>query len=121
MARIGRPPMFNNCMDLDAMCELYFEQCDENDEPYLLSGLPLFLGFSDRASLYDLEDKPEFSRIVKRARLRVEAGCEGSMMKDKSNPTKYIFKLKQIGWKDRVDVEANATFAVNINVPEESD
>ena len=72
-------------------------------EPITITGLALFLGFSDRQSLNDYEDKIEFSFIVKRARLRVENGYEKAL--HLQSPTGAIFALKNMGWNDKQQVD----------------
>ena len=85
MAKMGRPPLYTNCMDFDAMCELYFESCDlyaepiysktkvkENNQgeaipiitgyqvkpkPYTMEKLAEFLGFYDRDSVLNYEKR----------------------------------------------------------------
>lgn len=121
MARIGRPPLYNNCMDLDAMCELYFEERRESGEPVLISELPLYVGFGNRQAIYDLEDNPEFSGVIKKARWMLETECERAMMKDGGSPIKHIFRIKQPGaggWVDRQEVVGNTGVTVQIAIPE---
>ncbi|SOB60629.1 conserved protein of unknown function [Pseudodesulfovibrio profundus] len=119
MARIGRPPLYNNCMDLDAMCELYFEEKLESGEPVLISELPFYIGFGSRHAVFDLEQNPEFSNVIKKARHRLEIECEKAMMKDKGNPTKHIFRIKQPGaggWVDKVDHHSTQDTRIQVEV-----
>ena len=50
------------------------DKVTRHPEPATITGLALFLGFNDRQSLYDYQEKPEFTCIVKKARTIVE--CE---------------------------------------------
>lgn len=72
-------------------------------EPATITGLALFLGFNDRQSLYDYQAKEEFSCIVKKARTLVE--CEYEKRLAGQSPTGAIFALKNMGWKDKQEVE----------------
>lgn len=71
---------------------------DRHPEPATITGLTLFLGFSDRGSLSYLEEKEEFSHIIKRARARVEYEYEKKL--SGTAVTGSIFALKNMGWKD---------------------
>ncbi len=119
MAKVGRPPLYNNCMDLDAMCELYFEEKEQTGEPVLISELPLFIGFGSRYTWYDLEEKPEFYHVVKKVRHRLETECERAMMKDKGSPIKHIFRLKQPGaggWVDKTEHQSTIDNTITVKV-----
>jgi hypothetical protein len=72
-------------------------------EPLTITGLALYLGFASRQSLEDYEKKPEFSYIIKNARLRVENGYEKCLFT--RNATGAIFALKNMGWKDKQEVD----------------
>src|SRR5690606_11324115 len=87
----GRPPYYESPEELQQRVDEYFEHIkgkyhyekvevlgkdgepeyitekiwDVNPEPPTVTGLTLFLGFSDRSSLKDYEEKVEFSHILK--------------------------------------------------------
>lgn len=65
--------------------------------------MAIALGFESRQSFYDYENKPEFSYIIKTARLYVEAGYEDGLREN--NCTGSIFALKNMGWKDKTEAE----------------
>ena len=98
MAKAGNPAKYKTPKELQDKIDQYFKQCDEKDEPYLITGLAYFLGFEDRQSIYDYQKNPKFSCIIKRARLKVESGYEMNM--HRNNPTGSIFVLKNMGWRD---------------------
>lgn len=103
--RTGRPPHWNNCYDLDAMCEMYFEDCKENDKHPGVVGLAVFLGV-DRQTILDYSKKPEFSGTIKKAKARVEAYLEQHLYGN--SVTGSIFNLKNnFGWKDKTEVESS--------------
>ena len=94
----GRPRHYKTPDDLIHKCNEYFN----STEKYTITGLALFLGFESRSSLDDYENRDEFSYIIKRARLVVENGYE-LMFHDGKNTA--IFPLKNMGWKDRQEIE----------------
>ena len=71
---------------------------DRPPEPATISGLALHLGFESRAGFEDYERNGEFANTLKRARLRVEAGYEKTLLTSVSGA---IFALKNMGWLDR--------------------
>ncbi len=105
----GKPRRFSNAEELQAACDEYFDRCDNSGKPYTITGLALGLGFCDRASIYDNEKIPEYSHIIKEARLKVECGYETNL--HFTNTTGSIFALKAMGWKDG-DGESNTTIII---------
>lgn len=125
----GRPALFNTVDDFDKKVEEYYEYIKgeskempytkklkdgseetgtnlvwiREPEPPSITGLALFLGFESRQSLYDYEDKPEFSYSIKRAKLRVEKNYEKYLLSQSA--TGAIFALKNFGWADKQQVE----------------
>lgn len=116
----GRPPIFKTPEDLQTEVDKYFEWVrgekeiieiqGEKEEVWkreprkiTITGLALFLGFESRQSIYDYEEKGEFSYIIRKARLRVEENYEQNL--HGNNCTGSIFALKNMGWKDKVEQE----------------
>lgn len=114
----GRPPIFDNPEALKAKVDDYFvwvegekEIVGEGDDKeqvwkrkprhVTITGLALHLGFESRQSIYDYEERGEFSYIIKNARLRVEENYEQNL--HANNPTGSIFALKNMGWKDKTE------------------
>jgi hypothetical protein len=100
MAEVGRPAHYTTPGDLEAKVQEYF--ADPDTKP-TITGLAYHLGFESRQSLYDYEQKGEFSYIIKRARLRVEMGYENDLRGN--NAAGPIFALKNMGWKDHSRTE----------------
>jgi len=96
MAEVGRPSHYTNPGDLEAAIQEYFATIETGKAT--ITGLAYHLGFESRQSLYDYEQKGEYSYIIKRARLKVEMGYESDLRSN--NPTGSIFALKNMGWKD---------------------
>ncbi len=118
----GRPPTFTSVEEMQKKIDEYFDYCDNrtkdifipklgdhvtmNDpEPYTMSGLAYFLGMS-RRSLVDYAHKDKFSKIVKRARRRVEYDIERRMNDKNTFTPGLIFNAKNnFGWQDKSEVE----------------
>jgi len=121
----GRPPLFETAEALEQKIEDYFESCKPNvnglgeiksfGETITISGLALYLGFESRQSFYDYEKHEEFSYIIKKARFRVECSYEKRL--DSKNPTGAIFALKNMGWKDKHEVEQSGGIKLNFADP----
>lgn len=105
----GRPPHFETPEELHAKAIEYFETCVRDKEKVTITGLCLFLGFASRSSLDDYEKRNDgFSYIVKRCRLAVENSYE------KGGQTIDIFALKNMGWKDKSEVDNNHAGTVQL-------
>lgn len=74
-----------------------------------ISGLALYLGFSDRHSFYDYQKRPQFSHVIKKARARMETHYEELLQSGVTSGA--IFALKQFGWTDKQE-----TIQTNYNV-----
>lgn len=120
MAVRGRPPVFDSPEVMEDLIEQYFESIkgelisEEHDngsttqvykgaEPVTITGLCLFLGFESRQSFYDYQNNPDFSYIVKRARMRVESAYEKKL--NGNNVAGPVFALKNMGWADRQEID----------------
>lgn len=136
LEKVGQKPFYETPDEMQEKIEEYFEYIkgefhfetretenfeeikvvvwDRHPEPALITGLTLFLGFCDRQSLYDYQNnKPEFTAIVKRARLRVEMAYEFRLAEDK--PVGAIFALKNMGWKDKQETEITGN-GINLTI-----
>ena len=88
---VGRPPKFSKPEELERAVLAYFEGLkidDVRSEPPTLAGLMLHLDFAEYRTLHDYEAKPEFTQVLKKARLRIISaherqlfgtGCTGSI------------------------------------------
>lgn len=122
--------MYNTGAELQAKVDEYFEYIkgevvDVSDidpdnlypikiirekEPATITGLALYLGFDSRQSLYDYNEKPEFTGIIKKARARVEQAYEKNL--SGQSPTGSIFALKNMGWRDKQETELSGSVTV---------
>jgi len=94
----GRPPKFETPEQLETACQEFIAL---NPGRLTITGLAMYLGFDSRQSLYDYEKRPEFSYIIKEARLAVENDYEISLRT--ASVTGAIFALKNMGWRDKVE------------------
>ena len=98
---VGRPPLFDSPEQLEKAVDEYIHITPKNE--LTITGIAMYLGFESRQSFYDYEKKPEFTYIIKKARLAVENGYEISLRSQ--SVTGAIFALKNMGWKDKTETE----------------
>jgi hypothetical protein len=126
----GRPPIHTDPLKFSKLVEDYFiwiqgdyetkeieedekdggtkkvkiQVCTRKPEPPTITGLTLHVGFCNKSSLYDYQDKEEFSNPIKRAITRIEKYHEiQAAYGDKC--TGNIFVLKNFGWKDSQSID----------------
>lgn len=131
---VGRKPLWETVEQLEKKIEEYFDsgvpyrtfivgsgnnkQSIEVQVP-TITGLCLFCGFESRQSFYDYEKNPEFTYIIKKARLKIENLYEEQLQY--GNTTGAIFALKNMNWHDKTEQEIT-TPNVKINfVPTKPD
>lgn len=116
---VGRPLAFETAEQLQKAVDAYFTECDNatrktyserthetilipSPRPYTVTGLATALGLT-RHTLIDYEqkeEKPEYQRIIKAAKGKIETYAEESLYWARS-PAGAIFNLKNNwGWRD---------------------
>lgn len=115
--KVGRPPMYETPEEMQEKIDQYFidgmkkrkvltgkppNQISVEIECPTITGLVLYLGFCDRSAFYAYENKPEFKHTIKKARTLIENVYEELMQ---LGSTTAIFALKNMGWKDKQDIE----------------
>jgi hypothetical protein len=114
----GRPSVFDSPEEMKLKIDEYFTNCPDKRKivtkegvveipSITITGLCIFLGFESRQSFYDYEKKPEFSYIIKKARLYVERYYEQGLQFP--SPTGSIFALKNMGWFDKSEIDHNVS------------
>lgn len=120
MAEIGRPPHYNTPEELESKINEYFTNCpdkrmvklrDSEGGEYIdyvpcftVCGLALYLGFVSRQSMYDYDKRNDaFSYIIKKARCAIEKNYEMNLQNPQCAGS--IFALKNMGWKDKQEIE----------------
>jgi len=126
---MARPRIYESVEEMDKAIEDYFnplctvsmetdcgtiefEPKRERIKKPTISGLTLALGFSDKTTLYDYRDRPEFSHSIKTALLRIEQYHEEGL--SENNVAGRIFALKNMGWKDKIEQDLNHNGGVQI-------
>ena len=99
MAKVGRPPKYTE-PDINEMVRKFTEYIDDKDMPIIAEFA--YLNDIDRLYLYD---HMEFSTLLKKAIAKKESYLEEKGLKGEVNPTMAIFSLKQLGWRDKQEVE----------------
>lgn len=104
----GRPMYYETPEEMYPKIMEYFEWVEnENNGKATLTGLVLYLGFDSRKSLFDYEEKKEFSSLIKRARAAVENYYEEKLTSMTFGGA--IFALKNMGWVDKVEQDVKQT------------
>lgn len=106
----GRPLIFETADDLKIEVDWYIE----NEKKPTLSGLAYALKI-DRQTLYNYKERPEFFDIIKKATDYIESKYEERLIYENS-PTGVIFALKNMGWKDRQDIDQNINHSGGIEI-----
>jgi len=97
--RVSKRRTYKTAEELRQAVNLYFDECDDNQSPYTISGLCLHIGFTRDAFFRHTYDT-ELGDVVNQARLLIEQQHELRLLTTKK-PTGTIFALKNLGWSDR--------------------
>jgi len=102
MDATGRPRLYPEHKPFDDSVEGYFALCTDAQTRPTLSGLSYHLGFDDRETFSNYAGYgPDFSRTVKRAKLRIGDWLEQRLTDKATFTPGIIFDLKNNhGWKD---------------------
>ena len=112
MSKAGRPKKYTKVELMQQKIDRYFKKCDNEHEPYTITGLALALDL-DRKSINNYAKDSEFFPTIKKAKLRVENYLEKRLITS-SSATGIIFNLKNnYDWTDKQQVEHSG----NINNP----
>lgn len=105
-----RPLIFKTPEDLQSKVDEYIKT---QDKP-TLAGLAYHLGIN-RQTLYNYKERPEFLDIIKRATDYIESQYEQRLIYG-TNPTGLIFALKNMGWRDKQEVDQKTEHSGGINI-----
>lgn len=105
--RTGRPLKFKTIEELQAKIDAYFAYCDEHQEPYIVTGLAVFLDTS-RETLLDYQGKKDFSDAITKAKEKCHAYAEKRLF-GTTQVAGAIFNLKNnYGWKDKTETDVTS-------------
>ena len=112
MAEMGRPRLYSDPDVFAERAQEYFDTLPAEKMP-TLSGICLFMGFSDKESFSTYETYgADFSRTVKLAKLRIED--DRNQRLSLPSCTGVIFDLKNNhGWKDKTETEFSGGLAIS--------
>lgn len=100
----------------------YFEECTTTKRHPLISGLALTAGVCSKTirKWRDTETN-KFHPIIIWAYAVVEHGYESHMATDPGRAGGDIFALKNLGWQDKKELDANFTFAEMVKAATKKD
>jgi hypothetical protein len=143
MTKLGRPTEYPTVEILQNAINDYFATCksepltievdgrhiiatDTRGKPIIMqnpptmAGLAYDLGFATRQSIYDLEQRgDDFSYVIKRARLFVEAHHEANLS-TRDKPVGDIFWLKNHDWDDKTKIEHSGSVTIIDDIPKDA-
>lgn len=96
-----RPPFYETKEQLEEAIKDYFDTTLENE--VTITWLALHLWFSERKSLIDYAEKPEFVHTIKKAKLKVEQAYEKRLIARGNGWD--VFALKNFDWTDRQEID----------------
>lgn len=130
--------MYNTAEEMQEKIDAYFEECkgklltdDDGNivrdkyfmpifihvKPPTITGLALALGFNSRQALLNYQAKEEFNDTIMRAKAKVECYAEERLFdKDGANGAKFSLANNFEGWKEKQQIEADVSSAININI-----
>lgn len=106
----GRPLKFESVEVLQKKIDEYFDLWPQ--EQQTITGLAVFLDTS-RETLMNYQNRDEFFDAIKKAKDRIEFAYELRGMK--VGGAFDIFRLKNMGWKDKQEVEQSGGLTINWN------
>ena len=118
-----RPSKFKSVEELEKLIESYFLVVTdkEKDEIPDVEWLACYLD-TTRKTLFEYEQKEEFSNTIKRAKEKIFFYKKQLALKWKMNPTVFIFDSKNNHWYvDKTEIDQNTNMNLNINLEEASD
>lgn len=112
MARtVGRPLKIESREELINKINSYLTSTLE--EELTITGLCLAIGVN-KDTFYEYAKREDYADIIEEARMIVENSYELSLRKN--GRAGDIFALKNFGWKDKQEIEADVNSSVNINI-----
>jgi len=100
--RVKKRRKFENPDILQEVINFYFDTCDEEDEPYTITGLCLAVGIT-KQTFYNYMRGGPVSDVIRQARMIIEHQLELTLRQG-GNQSSTIFGLKNLGWADRMDL-----------------
>ena len=111
--KIGRPPKFQE-QEIQELVNKFDEYINETAIPIVAEFA--YLNNIDKTYLYD---RAEFSTLMKKCIQKKEAQLEIGSLMGVLNSTQAIFSLKQLGWKDKQEIDMKSEVSLH-KVPTEN-
>lgn len=87
---VGRPPKFNSTEQLEKLSKAWWKSIEGTEEIPDIETWAIALD-TTRKTLFEYEDKPEFSNTIKRWKDRIFASKKQLALRGKLNPAIFIF------------------------------
>lgn len=100
----GRPGHFKTPNQLENWVNLFFSNCEKEGKRPKLTAMYNFLGVWNG---YFNEKGEEFVRVIKMATAKIAGFYEDALDDKQTIPALGIFMLKNCGYADRIEVNAN--------------
>ena len=113
--KLGRPLKFNNPSELEDLIDTYFKKCQHDRIVPGKIGLINYLGISKKTFYNYLEEDHQYSDVMDRALITIEAFSEALLYTDKFKGAKFNLE-QQFGWNEG---SKNHNINENISVPYE--
>ena len=111
--KIGRPPKLEE-HDIQELVTKFEKYVEETEIPIVVEFA--YLNNLDRTFLYD---RAEFSTVLKKCIQKKESQLEKGSLMGVLNSTQAIFSLKQLGWKDKQEIDMKSDISLH-KVPTEN-
>ena len=110
MAKVGRPPKMQE-HDIELLKEKFRQYIDETDIPIIVE-----FAYKNELDKRYLYERQEFSTLLKQCIQKKEAALEKGTLTGALNPAMAIFSLKQLGWRDKQELEHSGETTSNVSL-----
>ena len=112
----GRPLKFQSVEELNNKIDDYFAKCKKDKDLPTITGLAVHLD-TNRQTLQNYKERPEFFDSIKRAVERCEKALTEGALRNKLNSAVSIFVMKNCyGYKDKQEQKIEGNMDLNVNV-----
>ena len=118
MAKLGHPRTFQSPEEMQVAIDEYFDECDAEEKPYLISGLCLKLGFMHRSDLVNYSGySKDYFNIITRARQKVQAYAEAKCYEKHSQGAQFILNAG-FNWSTNAQVREERDLTISLGEDE---
>lgn len=109
--KVGRPLKYETPEELETAVDAFFKAREEIGKPPTQAGLAIALGFKDRQSLRDYDERKEYSCIIKKAMLYIEDFHECRLTLDKCTGS-IVWLNSWAGYSEKREVKHSGALRV---------